>query len=155
MNQYQIFKHPDGKIELIKQGWSWTAFSGGFIWGCYKKLWFKSIGIFLLSCIASYLLLLGTLYILPSTRQLLILLHDYVFHGQYVRTGDVQLYIIENGFMMLMFLAMFLSSITLGLKGMLWHAKNLVIRGFEEVDTVEALNSESAMAVYLKSFEKS
>ncbi len=125
MNQYKVFTHPNGSLELVKQGWSWAAFCFGFIWGCYKKLWWKSLSIFTFGLVISIFLYLETsLYALNAVPTLTILV-------------------------------MFFTGIVLGLKGTLWHDKNLITRGFEEVDTVEALNSESAMAVYLKSIEKS
>jgi hypothetical protein len=39
MNQYKIFKHPGGKIEAIKEGWSWPAFFFNSIWALVKKMW--------------------------------------------------------------------------------------------------------------------
>jgi peptidoglycan/LPS O-acetylase OafA/YrhL len=47
MNQYKIFEHPSGAIEAVKQGWSWPAFSFGFIWAMVKKMWQLSIGVVL------------------------------------------------------------------------------------------------------------
>lgn len=39
MAQYRIFKHPVGKIEAVKQGWSWPAMFFTFIWAFVKGLW--------------------------------------------------------------------------------------------------------------------
>ena len=47
MNQYKIFTHPSGAIEAVKQGWSWPAFSFGFVWAMVKGLWQLSIGVLL------------------------------------------------------------------------------------------------------------
>ena len=40
MKQYKIFKHPLGKIEAVKQGWSWPAFFFNWIWALVKKMWY-------------------------------------------------------------------------------------------------------------------
>jgi hypothetical protein len=39
MNTFTIFQHPSGKIEAVKQGWSWPAFLFGFIWALSKRLY--------------------------------------------------------------------------------------------------------------------
>lgn len=39
MKQYKIFEHPTGKIEAVKQGWSWPAFFIGTIWTFFKRMW--------------------------------------------------------------------------------------------------------------------
>lgn len=39
MKNYKIFKHQDGRIEAVKQGWSWPGFFFGLIWALVKKLW--------------------------------------------------------------------------------------------------------------------
>ena len=39
MRQYKIFEHPNGKIEAVKQGWSWPAFFFGWVWALVKKMW--------------------------------------------------------------------------------------------------------------------
>lgn len=35
----RIYKHPSGKIEVVKQGWSWPAFFFIWIWAMVKKIW--------------------------------------------------------------------------------------------------------------------
>lgn len=47
MNQYRIFKHPSGATEAVKQGWSWPAFSFGFIWALSKRMWSLGFGVML------------------------------------------------------------------------------------------------------------
>jgi hypothetical protein len=39
MNEYKIFEHPIGKIEAVKEGWSWPAFFFNSIWALVKKMW--------------------------------------------------------------------------------------------------------------------
>lgn len=42
------------------------------------------------------------------------------------------------------------TNIVFGVNGNSWREKNLVSRGFEQLDTVTAANSEGAIALYLK-----
>lgn len=39
MKRYQVFRHPSGATEAVKQGWSWPAFFFCVIWAFVKKLW--------------------------------------------------------------------------------------------------------------------
>jgi hypothetical protein len=47
MNQYKVFRHPSGKVEAVKQGWSWPAFFFGWLWACVKDMWGIGMGIFI------------------------------------------------------------------------------------------------------------
>ena len=39
MRQFKVFKHPDGALESIRPGWSWTAFGLGCFWALALKMW--------------------------------------------------------------------------------------------------------------------
>ena len=39
MKQYKMFEHPTGKIEAVKQGWSWPAFFFNIFWAFCKRMW--------------------------------------------------------------------------------------------------------------------
>ena len=39
MKEYKVFEHPDGKFEVVKQGWSWPAFFFAFFWLLIKRMW--------------------------------------------------------------------------------------------------------------------
>ncbi len=39
MKQYQIYVHPEGNYEAVKQGWSWPAFFFSSIWAIVERLW--------------------------------------------------------------------------------------------------------------------
>jgi hypothetical protein len=39
MKQYKMFEHPAGKIEAVKQGWSWPGFFFNIIWAFCKRMW--------------------------------------------------------------------------------------------------------------------
>lgn len=39
MKQYKVFEHPMGKVEAVKQGWSWPGFFFNIIWALIKRMW--------------------------------------------------------------------------------------------------------------------
>lgn len=39
MKHYKIYEHPAGRIEAVKQGWSWPAFFFVPTWALFKKMW--------------------------------------------------------------------------------------------------------------------
>lgn len=39
MKQYKVFDHPTGKIEIVKQGWSWPGFFFTAIWAFFNRMW--------------------------------------------------------------------------------------------------------------------
>ena len=39
MKHYNVFAHPDGRIETVKRGWSWPGFLFGGFWALAKRLW--------------------------------------------------------------------------------------------------------------------
>jgi hypothetical protein len=45
MKLYEIYTSPLGKVEAVKQGWSWPAFFFSWIWACVKGMWVLGIGI--------------------------------------------------------------------------------------------------------------
>lgn len=49
MKQYKIFKHPNGDVEAVKQGWSWPAFFFSCFWAMAKRMWLTGIALFLAS----------------------------------------------------------------------------------------------------------
>jgi hypothetical protein len=46
MKQYKIFENPEGKIEAVKQGWSWPAFFFTCFWALVKRMYPLGIGVF-------------------------------------------------------------------------------------------------------------
>lgn len=44
MKLFNIYEHPQGTYEAIKQGVSWPAFFFTFIWAFVKKMWRLGIG---------------------------------------------------------------------------------------------------------------
>lgn len=56
MTQYRIFKHPAGKIEAVKQGWSWPGMFFTFIWAFVKSLWQLGTVVLVLALLAGVVL---------------------------------------------------------------------------------------------------
>lgn len=45
MKQYNVFRHPSGTTEAVKQGWSWPGFFFNIIWAMVKKMWGLGAGV--------------------------------------------------------------------------------------------------------------
>lgn len=45
MKSFKIYTHPNGRVEAVKQGWSWPAFLFGAFWALFKQLWAIGIGL--------------------------------------------------------------------------------------------------------------
>jgi hypothetical protein len=39
MKQYKVFEYPTGKLEAVKQGWSWPGFFFNMMWAFWKNIW--------------------------------------------------------------------------------------------------------------------
>jgi hypothetical protein len=120
MKKYNIFKHENYYLEAVKKGWSWPAFFFVPIWAMLKKMWGLGVGVFIGE------LLLYVIVVL-----------DAVINR---RPGGEGLLRIAGIIIMVIF----------GGNGNSWREKNLVSRGFEQVDTVTAESPEHALALYLK-----
>jgi hypothetical protein len=46
MMQYKVFEQPFGKIEVVKQGWSWPGFFFTVIWALVKRMWVLGCSLF-------------------------------------------------------------------------------------------------------------
>lgn len=55
MKQYKLFEHPDSRIEVVKQGWSWPAFIFTGFWALVKKMWSLGIGILAAVFVVSFI----------------------------------------------------------------------------------------------------
>lgn len=128
--QYKIFRHPAGSNEAVKQGWLWPAFFFTWIWALFKKMWVLGAGVFV-GCFVVYSSIAFSI-IRDSAN-------------------------VKNPVIYVIFMTTFIGSIIqiiigyiFGMGGRIWREKNLVSRGFEQVDTVTAANPEGALAIYLK-----
>lgn len=43
MKTYKIYRHPDGRAEAVKVGWSWPGGLFGFLWAPFKRLWWQAL----------------------------------------------------------------------------------------------------------------
>lgn len=121
MKQYKVFRHPDGRLEPVKQGWSWPAFFFSWFWALFKRMWVLG-----LSLTAANAFLGGFLEVL---RQL----------GNDVDAVDA-----------LWTVAVIVLHVVFGLKGNTWRETNLQRRGYDYRDVVTAATPDGAAALFLK-----
>ena len=122
MQKFKVFENQNGKVEFVKQGWSWPAFFFPGIWLFVKKMW-----------------VLGILYwILLFMVELIGVLEDYYFF----RGGKELVGIGRFAYLGIFFL--------LGALGNMIREKNLISKGFDFRKTVTGLDQEDAAASYTK-----
>ncbi|RKS86025.1 uncharacterized protein DUF2628 [Orbus hercynius] len=134
MKNYKLFKHDDGRIEAVKQGWSWPGFvleifGLGFIWGLVKKLWFVAI-------------------LLIIFRIALFIISDSVSPDMDGYTSSYQYQNALNTALMwsiVFFIVQLAVAIVIGVQGNSLREKNLISKGYELVGTAEALNPDMAI----------
>lgn len=131
MKNYNIYKHSDGKIEAVKQGWSWPAFFFGGIWALIKQLWMVAGLIFAYAIISSIIIQSVT----PS--------YD---HYEYSGEDLSQAFLLQN----ISLLIQLGIAIFLGVKGNTLREANLIKRGYECIGNVNAVNPDSAISDALK-----
>lgn len=129
MKNYKVFKHQDGRIEAVKQGWSWPGFFFGLIWALVKKLWALA-GILIILAIAS-----GIIFAILTPNP-----HNYTSYYAYndaMKTAEIWA-LITN-------ILTIVIAIVLGLKGNLFRENDLLKKGYELIGTVEAPNPDIAV----------
>lgn len=131
MKNYNIYKHPNGKIEAVKQGWSWPAFFFGAIWALIKQLWMVAGLIFAYAIISSIIIQSVT----PS--------YDYYEYGG----GDPSQALVLQSISTLIQLGI---AVYLGVKGNSLREANLIKRGYECIGNINAVNPDSAISDALK-----
>lgn len=119
----KIYKHPSGKIEVVKQGWSWPAFFFIWIWAMAKKIWH-----------------VGTIVVFS----IVILIFMKLYYGIGIQDIATISFIIDGIFAITV-------GIIFGKNGNFWREKNLLKRGYEFRGNVAAENAEQAIAMFLKS----
>jgi len=140
MKNYKVFKHTDGRIEAVKQGWSWPAFvlelfGLGFIWGLVKKLWLVAI----LLIIFRVVLFVISSSVTPD-------IESYNNYYEYQRAMESALNY------SLVFLVIQLGvAIFVGVKGNAFRETDLIKKGYQLIGTVSALNPDMAVAESRKS----
>lgn len=135
MKNYKVFKHTDGRIEAVKQGWSWPGFvlelfGLGFIWGLVKKLWLVAI-----------LLIIFRVVLFVISNSVTPDLESYNNYYEYQRAMESALNY------SLVFLVIQLGvAIFIGVKGNTFRETDLVKKGYQLIGTVSALNPDMAVA---------
>ncbi|WP_392558932.1 DUF2628 domain-containing protein [Orbus mooreae] len=129
MKNYKIFKHQDGRIEAVKQGWSWPGFFFGIIWALIKKLWTVAGALVLVMIvfgIISYALLPD-----PSNY------NNYYELQQAMSTFEIW----DN----MSTVISLVIAIVIGVKGNDFREKNLLSKGYTLQCTVFAANPDMAI----------
>ena len=123
MKKYQIFRHPDGRLDTVKQGFSFPGVLFSGCWLLWHKIWFLG-GIATAVGLAVYL-------IFPSTE-------GYIYgipYGHRFGFADIVNLVIMC---------------VVGVLGNGWRTTSLLERGFENVLTVSAATPDGAKAQYLR-----
>lgn len=126
MKNYKVFKHDDGRIEAVKQGWSWPGFFFGIIWALIKKLW----------AVAGVLFAIGVVSVIISSATQ----PDYSSYDDSASGVDLIRYLISIGV-----------SVTLGIKGNSFRESSLINNNFQLIGTVIAPNPDMAVAEVMNS----
>ena len=123
MKTYKIYVNPQGTSEAVKQGWSWPGFFFNIIWALIKKMW-----------------LLGGVLL-------------FVFIGLGIVEGTIEVSSgkeAASGLNVITSILNIVVSVVFGVNGNKWREKNLLSRGYEYQDTVDAQNPEAAIASWFK-----
>lgn len=121
-NTYHIYQHPISGYEAVKVGFSWPAFFFGIFWMLFKKLWIPAALWF------SFGIAVGAI------REIAIVLESELLAMLY--------FVLLGGDLVVIFIVAF--------KGNEWRRKNLVKRGFELMQKLEAETPEAAIAFVAK-----
>ena len=121
---YKIFKHPNGEIQAVKQGWSWPGFFFGGLWALIKKLWGVAILLFIIG-------------LMIKAFSFIISISQGIEVGLVVDRILFSIFGITTG-------------IVLGINGNKLREKKLISNGFEYKDIVNANNPQEAIALWLK-----
>ncbi|MGC2457953.1 MAG: DUF2628 domain-containing protein [Gallionellaceae bacterium] len=122
MKKYQIFKHPDNRLDAVKEGFSFPGVIFGCFWLLWHKIWIAGIIAFVAS-IAVY-------FIFPNPE-------GYLFgvpYGHKFGLADI----FNIGICLI-----------IGFFGNEWRSTSLGLRGFKRVSTEEAETTDGAKAKYL------
>lgn len=120
MTTFNLYKHPTQGIEAVKSGFSWPAFFFGVVWMVVKKLWVLAVVWFVAYVVFAFL---GT-SMTPSLEGTGAVINDAISTA-----GQAALWLVP-AFM-----------------GNKWREKNLAMRGYEQLTTVEAESPEDAIAL--------
>ncbi|GHC20133.1 hypothetical protein GCM10010082_09940 [Kushneria pakistanensis] len=58
MKRFDVYQHSSGRLDAVKQGWSWPAFFFGALWALYCRLWkiaaLTLLGVFVVSMAGTF-----------------------------------------------------------------------------------------------------
>lgn len=129
MKNYKIFKHQDGRIEAVKQGWSWPGFFFGIIWALIKKLW-GLVGILVV-----VMVVFGVVDFTMAPNP-----NDY--NDYYQLQEAISSY---NMWSMASNVISIIIAIIIGIKGNDLREKNLLSKGYVLINTIFAANPDMAI----------
>jgi len=122
MKNYKVFKHPDGRIEAVKQGWSWPGFFFGLIWALIKKLWLVAGVLILIAIVSAIISEVAS----PDTYN-------------YDSSSTILSGLFSNAITLIV-------AIVIGMKGNSFRENNLISRGYEFIGNATADNPDMALA---------
>jgi len=123
MKKYQVFKHPDNRLEAVKTGFSFPGLIFGFFWLFWHKMW-------MWGGIAAFVSLIAY-FILPSPA-------GYIYgvpYGHSFGLADLINIVIQ---------------VIIGVLGNELRSSSLRERGFDLVKIVKAATPDDAKAKYLR-----
>jgi hypothetical protein len=124
MKQFHVFRHPDGRLDTVKQGFSIPGFLFSGCWLLWHKIWLLGG---LMTAVG-----FGVYLIFPNPE-------GYIYgipYGHRFGLADI---------INIVFL------FVVGIFGNRWRYSTLLERGFEKVSTVSAATPDGAKAQYLRS----
>jgi hypothetical protein len=120
MKTFKVYKHPTQNFEVVKQGFSWPALFFGPVWLLCKQLWLFAVAWITVSVILSSIEGISDEVGMVSERMTVVYL------------------LVAGGYLALWLIPAF--------KGNSWRAKNLLRRGYQLINTVQAETPDSAVA---------
>ena len=137
MKTYKIFVSPLGRVEAVKQGPSWPGFLFGGLWALSKKMWGIGFG------------LLGVAIFSDFIADFLIGFVDGFLWGADILEPTESVFSVRMADRLPFLICMGVWCVC-GQFGNRWREKNLVKRGYEYKETVEAPTPQAALALWTK-----
>lgn len=137
MKTYKIFVSPLDRMEAVKQGSSWPGFFFGGLWALSKKMWGIGFG------------LLGVAIFSDFIAGFLIGFVDGFLRGADILEPTESIFSVRVANRLDLFILMGVMGVC-GQFGNRWREKNLVTRGYEYKETVEAQTPQAALASWVK-----
>ena len=137
MKTYRIFTSPLGRMEAVKQGESWPGFFFGGLWALSKKMWGIGFG------------LLGVTIFSDFIAGFLIGFIDGFLRGAGRLEPTESIFSVRVANRLPLFICMGVMGVC-GQFGNRWRENNLLKRGYEYKEIVEAPTPQAALALWVK-----